>query len=159
MTDLNTIPVQIVCGHCDTVNAIPREALKDSGNGVAKCGHCQKALFEGRPLDLTAKNLRTHLRNDIPVLIDFWASWCGSCNLYTPTFTHAAQQFEPFVRCAKFNAENHMELVKELNIQEIPTLALYLSGKEIARSKSSLPLPQLEQWMVAQLRPVLSVDE
>ena len=153
---LSTAPVQVACGHCDSVNAIPREALKDCGQGVARCGHCQQAIFAGTPVELTATNLRTHLRNDIPVLVDFWASWCGSCNLYTPTFNQAAQQFEPFVRCAKFNAEGHMELVKSLNIEEIPTLALYLSGKEIARSKGSLPLPQLEQWMVAQLRPVLA---
>jgi thioredoxin 2 len=68
----------------------------------------------------------------------------------------AAQQFEPFVRCAKFNAEGHMDIVKKLNIQQIPTLALYLSGKEIAHTKGSMPLPQLEQWLVAQLRPALS---
>ena len=152
----STSVVQIVCGHCDTVNGIPKEALGRAA-GVAQCGQCGKLLFAGKPVDLKAANIRTHMaKNGIPVLIDFWASWCGSCNHFTPTFTAAAQQFEPYLRCAKFNAEGHMDLIKELNIQQIPTLALYLGGKEIARSNGSMPLPQLEQWVVSQLQPVLS---
>ncbi len=148
--------VRIVCSHCHAVNGIPQQSLSGAGQGVAKCGECQQPLFEGKAIDLAPEQIRSQLQADVPVLIEFWASWCGSCNTYAPIFNQAAQQFEPFVRLAKVNAEKGPDLLQEYAIETIPTLVLFFRGKEISRTKSGLPIGQLEQWMVAQLQPHLA---
>jgi len=105
-------------------------------------------LFQGTTIDINAANFTALIhRNDIPVLVDCWANWCGPCQQFAPTFAQAAQVFEPKLRLAKLNTETEQAIAAQWNIRSIPTLILFRQGKEIARTSGALPLPQLKQWL------------
>lgn len=86
-------------------------------------------------------------KNDIPVLVDCWAPWCGPCQQFAPIFEQAATQFEPQIRLAKLNTEAVPSIAQRWNIRSIPTLILFKDGKEIQRASGAMPLPQLTQWL------------
>lgn len=134
----------ISCPHCTATNNVPTTRLGDG----PKCGKCKQPLFQGKPTDLTAANYQNMVtRNDIPVLVDCWASWCGPCKQFAPVFEQAAGQFEPRVRLAKLDTETHQTIAAQLQIRSIPTLILFKQGKEVARISGALPLGQLKQWL------------
>ncbi len=134
----------IVCIHCDAVNRIP--ATKVGDNPV--CGKCRKRLFEERPVVLTGQNFLKHIsRNTIPVVVDFWADWCGPCKMMAPVFKNAAGKLEPNIRFAKINTEKEAVIASQYNIRSIPTIVLFKSGKEIARRSGALQLPELTGWI------------
>lgn len=136
--------INISCPHCSTTNKVPQARLADG----PKCGKCKTPLFTGKATDLTAANYSSMLqRNDIPVLVDCWASWCGPCQQFAPIFEQAAQQFEPAIRLAKLNTEAEQGIASQLQIRSIPTLILFKDGKESARISGALPLGQLQQWL------------
>jgi thioredoxin 2 len=139
MSDL----LHIVCPHCDSVNRVPASKLKFHST----CGKCKQALFDAHPVELDSDNFTQHIsRNDIPVLVDFWAPWCSPCRMMTPAFMQAAKQLEPGMRLAKLNTEEARELASRYNIRSIPTLALFAGGREVARQAGAMDAGGIVRW-------------
>ncbi|TAL94229.1 MAG: thioredoxin TrxC [Rhodanobacter sp.] len=140
---MNT-PLAIPCPHCDTLNRVPADRVAEK----PICGRCRQALFTGHPVELTAANFDAIAgRGDLPVLVDFWAPWCGPCVGFAPVFAHAASRFEPQLRLAKLDTEAQQQLAARFNIRSIPTLAMFKQGREIARQSGALNAAQLEQFI------------
>ncbi len=140
--------LHIVCPQCDATNRIPAERIENAPN----CGKCHAALFDAEPIALTAGNFKRHIsRNDIPVLVDFWAPWCGPCKMMAPAFAQAAQTLEPTIRLAKVNTEDQQSLGAQFGIRSIPTLALFKHGKEIARQAGAMSTNDIVSWAQSQL--------
>ena len=138
----------IVCTHCGAVNrvAADRDAL------AAKCGKCGKPLFAGAQADLQSAALERQIaRSDVPVLVDVWAPWCGPCRVMAPEFEKAADALEPQVRFTKLNSDENQALAGRLGIRGIPTMILFASGKEVARTSGAMPASQIVQWVSGNL--------
>ena len=141
-----TSPLHIVCPRCAAINRIPAEK---AGAGP-KCGKCHQPLFNGHPLELNGGNFQKHIkRNDIPVVIDFWASWCGPCKMMAPAFEQAAAQLEPHVRLAKLNTEQEQNISAQLGIRSIPTLVVFRNGREVARQAGAMGAADIVRWVQA----------
>jgi thioredoxin 2 len=135
--------LHIVCPHCQSINRVPRNKLGSSG----KCGKCGQPLFTGHPISLDSGSFQRQInKNDIPVLVDFWAPWCGPCKMMAPVFQQATAQLEPQLRLAKVNTEEQPALAGQYNIRSIPTLAIFQHGHEVDRMAGAMDLQNLLGW-------------
>ncbi len=141
--------VHVVCPRCDAVNRVPGERLGDG----AKCGKCGSPLFTGEPVALDEVRFGLHIRkSDLPILVDFWAPWCGPCRMMAPAFEEAARRLEPAVRLVKVNTEEAQGLATQFGIRSIPTLALFKGGQEVARTAGAMDARGLVDWARSQVR-------
>lgn len=136
--------LHIVCPHCHTTNRVRQTDQTHSPD----CGSCHQPLWQGAPVVLNAAAFDKHtVRNQVPVLVDFWAPWCGPCKMMAPAFEQAAQGLEPAMRLAKVNTEEEQQLASRFNIRSIPTLALFVGGREVARQTGAFrSAADIVQW-------------
>lgn len=140
--------VHVVCPQCAKINRVPAERL---GEG-AKCGSCGNSLFSGKPAELNARLLDRHLaRNDIPLVVDFWAPWCGPCHVMAPAFEQTAKRIEPRARFAKVDTEAYPQVAAQWGIRGIPTVIIFSGGHERARAAGAMDAGSLQSWVVQHL--------
>ena len=143
--------VHIVCPHCDTINRVPRQRLASGG----RCGQCHQALFDGHPAALDTARFERHLaKSDVPLVVDFWAAWCGPCKAMAPEFERAAAALEPEARLVKVNVDEEPALAERFAVRSIPTLVLAFQGRELARVAGARSAAQLVEWVRRELSRV-----
>ena len=137
----------VVCPGCHAVNRVPDQRMAGEWQ-QAKCPRCGTPLFPGKPVEASGEVLRrTVERSDIPVVVDFWAAWCGPCRMLAPAFAEAAAKLAPAARFLKVDSDAEREASAALGIRSIPTLILFKGGREVARQSGVMSAGQIAQWV------------
>jgi thioredoxin 2 len=138
--------LHLVCGRCSAVNRVPRERLAEE----PKCGRCHARMLDGAPVELGSANFDAFIaRNDLPVVVDFWAEWCGPCKMMAPVFAQAAREQRLQLRLAKLDTEASPDVAGRYGIRSIPTLIMFRNGQEIDRAVGALDAARLRAWLQA----------
>ena len=144
MTNTQTAKHQIVCPNCAAINRVPT----NKSVSKAKCGKCQSKLMDGQPAELTDANFAKFIaKTSIPVVVDFWAPWCGPCKMMGPEFSKAATQMEPAVRFVKLNTQDHQNTATKYKIQGIPAMILFKSGQPVAHLAGARRVDEIKSWI------------
>ena len=148
MTDNTVQKMHLVCPHCNATNRVPSDKLL----AVLNCGQCHASLLSEHPDNLgeTAFNAQI-AKSDLPVVVDFWAPWCGPCRMIAPAYEKVSQDMQGRARFVKVNTEVEQGLAAKFNIRSIPTLAIFAGGREIARQPGAVSATDLMRWVSAVL--------
>jgi thioredoxin 2 len=142
-------PIHVVCGNCDSVVRIPADKLGQD----PRCPKCHHALLPGEPLELKTASFERHLaRNDLPLVVDFWAPWCGPCKMMAPHYEEATRRLQTKARFAKVNSDDEPSLSARFGIRGIPTLIVFKQGQEFARQSGAMELGGLLRWLQPHLQ-------
>ena len=137
-------PLKCTCLECGAVGRFPADKIGDR----PKCGKCGAWLINGKVAEIDLATLAKAAKNDdVPLVVDFWAPWCGPCRMMAPQFMMAAEKMDPHVRFAKINTEAHPKASQRYNIRGIPTMALFKGGREAARQSGAMQSPQIQAWV------------
>ena len=140
--------IHIVCSQCGGINRVPSQRLGDNPS----CGKCHKPVLDGKPANLSSQSfVRFISKNELPVVVDFWAAWCGPCKMMAPVFSHVASQMASQMCFAKVDTEHAQDVAARYNIRSIPTMILFKNGKEVDRVAGAMDQDGLKRWLSSNL--------